>query len=160
MFEKAECSAEILDVKRNCIINMIINLTNSHTPVKTYWALFNRLLHNKNNTRNTTIIGRWKTWFSFLWENKHVGNIFCINMYSYKNASTLPSFSYRKNTRIKSFNISEKDILSIIKSLNPTKAHGCDNLLIKMIKNCKEVLTIPLKLIFDQWLTKGKFPKI
>ena len=38
-----------------------------------------------------------------------------------KNASTLPSSSYRTNTRIKPFSISEKDILSIIKSLDPTK---------------------------------------
>ena len=41
-----------------------------------------------------------------------------------KNASILQSFPYR----IKSVNISEKDILSIIKSLDPTKAHGYDNL--------------------------------
>ena len=41
-----------------------------------------------------------------------------------KNARILPSFPYR----IKSVNISEKDILSIIKSLDPPKAHGYDNL--------------------------------
>ena len=60
----------------------------------------------------------------------------------------------RTNTRIKSFNISEKDILSIIKSLDPTKAHGCDSLSIKMIQICNEVITISLKLIFDQSLKK------
>ena len=54
-----------------------------------------------------------------------------------KNANTLPSFSYRRNTRIKSFNISEKDILPIIKSLDPTKSHRYDNLSIKMIQICQ-----------------------
>ena len=65
---------------------------------------------------------------------------------------------------MKSFNITEKDIinnnLSIIKSLHSTKAHGCDNLPIKMIQICKEVITIPLKRIFDQSLKEGKFPEI
>ena len=47
-----------------------------------------------------------------------------------------------------------------LKSLDPTKAHGCDNLSsIKMIQICKEI-TILLKLIFDRSLKKGKFPEI
>ena len=46
-----------------------------------------------------------------------------------------------------------------MKSLDPTKAHGCDNLSIKMIQICKEVITIPSKLIFDQSLNEGKFGK-
>ena len=77
-----------------------------------------------------------------------------------KNVSTLSSFSYRTKTKIKSFNITEKNILSIIKSLDPTKAHGCDNLSIKMIQICKEGITLPLKLIFDQSQKERKFPEI
>ena len=80
------------------------------------------------------------------------------NLFLY--VSTLPSFSYRTNTRIKSFNITEKNILSIIKPLDATKAHVCGNLSAKMIQICKEVMTIPLKLIFDQSLRKRKFPEI
>ena len=44
--------------------------------------------------------------------------------------------------------------------MDPTKAHGCDNLSIKKIQICKEMITIPLKLIFDQLLKEGKFPEI
>ena len=62
--------------------------------------------------------------------------------------------------RIKSFNITEKDILSIIKSLGPTTAHGCDNLSAKMIQIFKEVISTPLKLIFDKSLKKEKLPEI
>ena len=43
-------------------------------------------------------------------------------------------FRIEKNTRIKSFNISEKDILSIIKPVDPTKVHGYDNLSIKIFR--------------------------
>ena len=64
-----------------------------------------------------------------------------------KNVSTQPYFSYRTNSRINSFHTTEKDILLIIKSLDPTKAHECDNLSVRMIKTCNESITIPLKII-------------
>ena len=35
-----------------------------------------------------------------------------------------------------SFSVTEKDILAIIKSLDPNKSHGLDNISIKMIKMC------------------------
>ena len=65
-----------------------------------------------------------------------------------KNASVLPSFSYKTNRRMDSFKVTESDILSIIKSLDSTKAHGCDNLSVRMIKMCSESITLPLKIIF------------
>ena len=43
----------------------------------------------------------------------------------------------------------EEEISLIIKNLVPAKAHGCDNILIKMIKICSESLTIPLRIIFE-----------
>ena len=51
-------------------------------------------------------------------------------------------------------------MLLIIKSLNSTKAHGCDNLSIRMIKICNESITIPLKIVFEESLKNGVFPEI
>ena len=42
------------------------------------------------------------------------------------NTSCLPYFSYRTGSRIKSFHVTENDILVMIKTLDPNKAHGCD----------------------------------
>ena len=76
------------------------------------------------------------------------------------NASCLPSFSYRTGSRIKSFHVTENDLLAIIKTLDPNKAHGCDNISIKMIKICSQSLTLPLKVFFEQSIKKGKFQEI
>ena len=76
------------------------------------------------------------------------------------NKSCLPPFSYRTGSRIKSFQVTENDILAIIKSLDPNKAHGCNNISVKMIKICSQSLILPLKIIFEHSLKKGKFPKI
>ena len=73
------------------------------------------------------------------------------------NTSRLPSFSYRTGSRIKSFQVTENDILA---TLDPNKAHGCDNISIKMIKICSQSLILPLKIIFEHSLKKGNFPKI
>ena len=69
-------------------------------------------------------------------------------------------FSYRTNARITSFGFTEEDISLIIKNLDPTKAHGCDNIAIKMIKICSESLTVPLRILFEQSLKEGRFPEI
>ena len=71
----------------------------------------------------------------------------------------LPSFSFRIGSRIKSFHVTQNDILAIVKTLDPNKAHGCDNVSIKMIKICGQSFVLPLKIIFKHSF-KGKFAEI
>ena len=59
-----------------------------------------------------------------------------------------PSALHRTNARITSFHFVEEEILLIINNLVPAKAHGCDSILIKMIKIFSESITIPLRIIF------------
>ena len=47
----------------------------------------------------------------------------------------------------------------IIKALDSSKAHGYENLSIKMVKLCEKSITIPLKLIFEESLKFGVFPE-
>ena len=76
----------------------------------------------------------------------------------YKNNSVSPPLLYKTNTRINYFRVTNKDILSIIKSLD--KSHGYDNISVKMRKICSESVTIALKIIFEGSLKKGIFPEI
>ena len=54
--------------------------------------------------------------------------------------------------RISYFHVTNKDILSIIKSLalDSHESHGYDNVSVKMIKICSESVTIPSKIIFQE----------
>ena len=100
---------------------MTSTLADSHTAPKTYWALLKRLLYNKKIPAIPPLLVDGK-FASDFYEKSNIFNNFFVSIYTpIKNASTLPSFSYRTNTRIKSFNNSEKAILSLIKSLDPTK---------------------------------------
>ena len=75
-----------------------------------------------------------------------------------KNASTLPNLEYKTDKRLNYFEINEDDIVSIIKNLNASKAHGWDKISIRMIKLCGKTIAIPLKLIFQSMLEEGVFP--
>ena len=80
-----------------------------------------------------------------IFEKKH---IFLITFFAsictaIKYSSVLPLFLYRSNARVTSFHFMEKDISLIIKNLDPAKAHGSDNMSIKMTKICSDSLTVP-----------------
>ena len=47
----------------------------------------------------------------------------------------------------------------LIKNQDSSKAHGRDNISIKMIKICGESITVPLKIKFEQALKEKKFIK-
>ena len=80
-------------------------------------------------------------------------------MQTYKKNSVLPLLLYKTSTRINSFRITNKDMLSIIKSLDSSKSNGCDDISIKVIKICSESVTIPLKILFEESLKKNYFQK-
>ena len=74
------------------------------------------------------------------------------------NNSVLPS---RKSflRLIKGYtNSKEDDILKIIRKLNVNKAHGNDDISIRMLKICDSVLTEPLSIIFNNCIDHGVFP--
>ena len=62
-------------------------------------------------------------------------------------------------SQLQEFAISEEKILRIIRNLNLNKAHGWDEISVRMIKMCDNSLIIPLKLIFQNCLRHGIFPE-
>ena len=67
------------------------------------------------------------------------------------------TLSIKTDERLNYFEISENDILSIIKNLNSSKVHGWDKIWIRMIKLCCKTIAIPLKLMFRSVLEEGVF---
>ena len=57
-----------------------------------------------------------------------------------------------------SVNIKEDDIYRILKNLNPEKAHGLDNISIRMIQLCGKANVEPLRVLFLSFLEEGVYP--
>lgn len=74
------------------------------------------------------------------------------------NGSTIPDFNLKTDKRISSITFSSSDLSKIIKDLNPNKAHGHDNISIKMIQMCGNSIIFPLKLLFEAGIKSGCFP--
>ena len=74
------------------------------------------------------------------------------------NDSVIPRINFKTDKRLEHITFSVSDLCNIIKELNPNKAHGCDEISIKMIQLCGDSIIPPLKLIFDSSLRLGQFP--
>ena len=136
--KSTECTKEILEAKKNYILKMTKKLADSNTSSKTSWTILNRLLYNKKLPTIPPLLVDGKLVTDFCKKANIFNNFFASICTPIDNTSCLPSFSYRTGSRIKSFHVTENDILAIIKTLDPNKAHGCDNISIKMIKICSQ----------------------
>ena len=120
---------------------------NISTAPKTYRTIINHLLDNIEIPAILPLIADENFVCDFNKKSNLFNNLFASICTPIKNASTLSYFPYITNSRISSFHATEKEILLIIKSLDPTKAHGCDNSSVRMINICNESIIIPLKII-------------
>ena len=76
-----------------------------------------------------------------------------------RNDSELPtSLTFYTNNRLSTVSFSHEDVGKIIQNLNPNKAHGHDNISIRMLKICGSTIYRPLEIIFKEALSTGLFP--
>ena len=70
----------------------------------------------------------------------------------------MPSeFAYMTEEHIQSITFSESDVIKIIRTLDVNKAHGHDNISVRMIKLCTNSVAHPLTLIFQNSMAAGTF---
>ena len=74
--------------------------------------------------------------------------------------SEIPQGTPASTTLLTDFVISEEKITNVIRSLKPYKAHGWDEISVRMIKLSDGALVLPLKIIFTKCLRRGSFPEI
>ena len=135
-------------------------LSNPETGMKTYWSMLNKIL----NKAKIPIIPPLLENDIFILDYEAKAEIF--NEYFIQQCTTIDSGSTIPQNIISiappltEFTISDEKILEIIRSLNPNKAHGWDDISIRMIKLCDKSLLLPLRIIFENCLKQGIFPEI
>ena len=83
-------------------------------------------------------------------EKSKLFNSFFAKQCTYiETGSSLPTQSLRRtNESLNTINFSEDDILNVIRKLDPSKAHGHDQISIRMVQICDKTICKPLHLIF------------
>ena len=136
-------------------------LNNPLLQAKTYWSI----LKSFYNEKNPPIIPPLLVDNNFVTDIQTKANIFnkffaeqCTPL---KNNSVLPvNQMFLTQSRLNYIDFNEDEILKIIKALNIHKAHGHDNISIRMIKICDKSLLKPLILLFENSTKSSCYPDI
>ena len=153
-----ESTRLIIQAKEKQIAKMSAKLDNPNTAPRTYWSIISRFLNKRKMPAIPPILADGKLVSDFKIKSELFNSHFAAQCTPVKNASKLLKFKYRTDKRLNSFTIDENDIFLIIKNLNADKAHGWDNISIRMIQLCGKEIILPLQLLFKTKLEEGIFP--
>ena len=144
----------IEDAKRNYFLKAGKTLANPGTSSKTYWTLINTVL-NKVKIPMIPPLLENGLFVTDLTEKAQIFNdYFILQCTTIDTGSEIPQDTPVTATQISDFVISEEKILNIIRSLNPNKAHGWDEISVRMIKLSDVSLVLSLKIILKNCLIK------
>ena len=141
--------------------NLAKRLNNPLLQAKAYWSILKTFYNDKKIPLIPPL----------LVDNKHVTDIktkanifneyFAEQCTLLKNSSVLPiNQTFLTQSRLTSLDFNEEEILKIIRALNIHKAHGHDDISIRMIKICDKSLLKPLILLFQNSTKLSYFPDI
>ena len=148
----------ITNARESYFSNLSNKLNDPTTSSKTYWSILKRFINNVKipNIPPLLVNGVFESDFQ---KKAEIFNSYFIKQCTIlDNGSTLPEPTFKTNKRLTSIIFSSQDMFKIIQELNPNKAHGHDNISIKMIKLCGDSIIPPLKLIFETAVRTRKFP--
>ena len=156
----SEATRMIEDAKRNYFRKARKTFANPETCSKTYWNLINTVLNKAKIPIIPPLLedGLFVTDFT---EKAQISNdYFILQCTTIDTGSEIPHDAPGPSSLISEFLISDDKILNIIRSLNPNKVHGWDEISVRMIKLSDAALVTPLKIIFTHCLKRGIFPEI
>ena len=141
--------------------NLAKRLNNPSLQAKTYWSI----LKTFYNDKKIPIIPPLLIDDTFVTDIQMKANIFnkffadqCTPL---KNGSVLPKNKiFLTQSRICTLDFNEEELMKIIRNLKVHKAHGHDDISIRMIKICDKSILKPLILLFENSIKSSYYPDI
>ena len=153
-----QCQQEVSLAKHSYLNRLGNKLHDPRTSQKSYWKLINKLM----NKCRTTIIPPLLVNNNFILncqdKAKLFNEFFSHQCKPIKNDSVLPMLNFLTFERIDSILVSDSDILSLIRNLNPKKANGPDGISCQMLLLCDNSVVLPLKIIFENIISSSVYP--
>ena len=116
------------------------------------------LLKGKKNPRIPPLFHGDKYIADFQEKSEIFNSFFADQCSPISNRSVLPSeLPLRTDSTLSTCHFAKEDILRIINNLDPNKAHGHDEISIRILKICGMLCYRPLNIIFKTCLRTGKF---
>ena len=141
--------------------HLALKLSDPMTNAKTYWSLLKTFYNGKKVPIIPPLLIDNKIISDFEAKANHFNNLFASQCTPLNNNSKIPeNQTYTTNTKLSFIKFENKDIINIIRSLNVDKAHGHDNISIRMLKICDTAIVEPLSIIFNNCINQSLFPDI
>ena len=156
----SEATRLIEDAKRNYFRKAGKTLANPGTCSKTYWTLINTVLNKAKIPIIPPLLENGLFVTDFTEKAQIFNDYFILQCTTIDTGSEIPHDAPVPTSQISEFLISDDKILNIIRSLNPNKAHGWDEISVRIIKLSDAALVTPLKIIFTNCLKRGVFPEV
>ena len=145
--------------KQNYVNKIVQSQGDPNTSSKCYWSLLKTLLNRKKPPCIPPLFHDNKYIVDFQEKSEIFNSFFVDHCSRILSGSVLPSeLPLRTDSTLSTGHFAKEDILWIINSLNPKKAHGHDEISIRMLKICGDSICRPLNIIFKTCLRMGKFP--
>ena len=134
-------------------------LTNPKTSSKTYWSILKTFYNGRKVSLIPTLVINNKLEADFKRKGDHFNYFFASKCTPLKNDSVLPTLlEHDSEARFSKISFSDDQILKILRALDINKAHGYDEISIRMLKLCDKSIIPPLSLLFQNCIDTRTFP--
>ena len=152
-------SATMIKIAKEKYFSLLGNkLKDPNIDTKKYWSILHSFLNRRKIPQIPPTFHK-NTFVTNIPEKASLFNELFANKCTVINTnSDLSSFTYATNLRLETVIFDTEKIMSLIRSLNPNKAHGWDEISVKMEKICDDAIAPALKIIFYSALASGTYP--
>ena len=155
-----EGSKLIEKAERNYFPKAANTLANPGTSSRTYWSLINTVLNKAKISIIPPLLENGPFITDFTEKAQLFNDYFILQCTTIDTGSEIPYYIPVAASLINNFFISDEKIFKIIRSLNSNKAHGCDEISVRMITLSDAALVVPIKRTFTNCLRCGLYPQI
>ena len=155
-----ETSKMILNAKEEYFKRLGRKLSDPNEGIKSYWTTLNRLINKKKILNIPPLLENGLFITNVQTKATLLNDFFVEQCCAIPTESTLPNFRPRCNTVLENVQIDRQKVVKLIRALDPSRAHGCDNISIAMIKIRDSMIVEPLYMIFEKCLVTGQYPSI
>ena len=151
--------SELLSTRKNDYnLHLANKLIDPTTSSKTYWSILKTFYNDRKIPIIPPLLTNDKLETDIKKKAHHFNLFFASKCTPLINNSVLPdSADYISTVKLSSINFNNVDILKIIKSLNVNKAHGHDDISIRMIKLSSQSIVKSLSIKFKNYIDNGHF---
>ena len=149
---------QISNNRKSYFLNLSNQLNDKCLNPKKYWTLLRSFYNGRKVPLIPPILKGNKYVSDFKEKANYFNEFLGLQCSPVVNGSVLHDKSYLTASSLDSITISGSDILKTIRSLDINKSHGHDDISIRMLKICDDVLVEPLKILFVNSVNQAVSP--